>query len=129
MHHPRGVHLTGSCQSHLLPSPLVAPVGTPQSKVEYLSQRNICCLLKRLKGCFTVPFSFFSLFLSLPASRPHVCLNHQCLADQIPQRTSVTALGSTFHSTLLQLSRDRSISLSLKLHLQLPHIFGNALGS
>lgn len=127
MHHPLGVHLTGSCQSHLLPSLLVAPVGTPQSKVEYPSQWNICCLLKRLRGCFIV--LFFSLFFSLPASRPHVCLNHQCLADKIPERASVTASGSTFHSTLLYLSGDRSVSPSLKLHLQLPHIFANALGS
>lgn len=104
------IRLTSSCQNHLLPA---TTVGTHQSKVEYPSQWNICCLLKRLRG-------FFSILLY---SRPHVCWSHQCVADQIHMRGSVTASYGLFHSPPFSLSGGPFASPCLKLYLWklIPH--------
>lgn len=80
--------LTGSCHSS------DSAVGMHKSKVEYPSQRSICCLLKRLKAC---TFSFFVLLVS----RLSACLSNQCANDQIHKRAFITLNTSSCHSMLL----------------------------
>lgn len=63
------------------------------------------------------PESFFFFFL--PVSRPHVCSSHQCVADQIHMRASITQQYIKLPLCILFSSRDTFLSHWLNLYMRI----------